>query len=972
MASPDRWQLIESIFHAARERPPAERLAFLDTACAGDRTLRGEVESLLRHHGEGVLLESGAVVAMEPPATPGSLAGARLGPYVFGALLGVGGMGEVYRARDTKLGRDVAIKILPPAFASRSDRLARFAREARVLAALNHPNIGAIYGFEEDGALSGLILELLDGDTLATRLASGPAPIADALAYGVQIADALAAAHAKGIIHRDLKPANVALSTHGVKVIDFGLAKTEPEALASMASITTSREGLVVGSAQYMSPEQARGASVDARTDIWAFGCVLYEMLTGTCAFPGESIADAIGAVINKEPDYRALPAETPSAVRRILQQCLAKDPSHRPATMSRIRDELDAARRGGAPSRWRIPAAAAALIVVAALAVWFDARLVRTRSTRDTSALGAACAATLAALVPEQLTTSEGFDGFLAFSPDNKSVAFSSDRGGTMEIYVQSLVAGAAPTQLTNGGGHQNIEPAWSPDGQYIAYHDMAGGGIWVVPSRGGLSRKIVEHGSHPTWSPDGRLIAFQSLARNDLLAVSTTDPRSAIWTAEVDGPNRLTQLTIDTGNGGCFAPTWMPDGKRVLFVTGQIGPNGRPIASWWSVDKAGGRATLVSDAKSLPTEFGISTDGRTIYYVPNGARTIWSLPLSDTGMATGAPTPTGLAVTGSTIRHLAISRDGRRVGWMAGDLTNNVWSLGFDRNGRPSESKPVRITDASNVRYGLPLPAPDGHIALIGTRPGVAADLYVLDRGDHLRQLTADAATYNPIVWAPGGREIAILAAHNGVGAYAFLDAETGRERPWFPLSALPVPERVILQRGPEAALYAISPDLRQIALTYFRDGVSNIWLALLSPSGPKGTISQRTIEKEGGGFPSWSHDGEWISYQCTSGADTHLCVVNAARGDSFTVVDAAGTTWVGGWMPDNDRLLFAARRDAVWNVGWVTRTMKKPEMLTRYTDPHSYVRYPRWDDIHHRVVFERSEMIGRLWMMTVPDSH
>ena len=279
--------------------------------------------------------------------------GARRGPYEITAKIGAGGMGEVYRARDTKLDRDVALKILPEAFASDPERLARFEREAKTLAALNHPHIAHIHGLEESDGVRALVLEFVDGPTLADRIAQGPIPINEALTIARQIAEALEAAHEQGIIHRDLKPANIKVRTDGtVKVLDFGLAKALDPTSAGTADVTASPTitspalmtgvGVILGTAAYMSPEQARGQAINKRTDIWAFGCVLFEMITGRRVFPGATISDTIAAVLERSPDWTALPPATPPPVRHVLARCLEKDPKHRWRDIGDVRIELD------------------------------------------------------------------------------------------------------------------------------------------------------------------------------------------------------------------------------------------------------------------------------------------------------------------------------------------------------------------------------------------------------------------------------------------------------------------------------------------------------------------------------------------------------------------------------------------------------------------------------------------------------
>jgi serine/threonine protein kinase len=319
----ERRRRVTRLFHAALEREPEARQAFLDVACDGDTDLRCQVEPLLaKAEQAGSFLETPAMsYATVTQTVTVPLLGRQFGPYRIVSPLGAGGMGEVYRAHDSKLGRDVAIKTLPAAFVRDPERLARFRREARTLASLNHPNIAAIYGVEESDGVDCLVLELVEGETLC-----GPLPIERALDCAGQVADALEAAHEKGIIHRDLKPSNVKVTPQGkVKVLDFGLAKAI-SGRESNTDLSQSLPGQIVGTPSYMSPEQVRGKDVDNRTDIWAFGCLLFELLTGKRGFEGETVSDTIAAVLEHEPDWQALPAKTPAKVLNLLRQCLHKD----------------------------------------------------------------------------------------------------------------------------------------------------------------------------------------------------------------------------------------------------------------------------------------------------------------------------------------------------------------------------------------------------------------------------------------------------------------------------------------------------------------------------------------------------------------------------------------------------------------------------------------------------------------------
>src|SRR5580704_10605885 len=383
--TPERWQQVKAALVVALELTPADRAAYLDQACAGDQGLRDELDRLLMADevAGAAFLASPATLpdlsgrAQQAPG-PGLWIGRRVGPYEIVAPLGAGGMGEVYRARDTRLKRDVAIKVLPETFANDPDRLARFQREAEVLATLNHPNIAAVYGLEESGPTAAIVMELVEGETLAARLVHGALHVADALSIARQIVDALDAAQEQGIVHRDLKPANIIITPRGVvKVLDFGLAKAvmadgaRPELQHSPAiTVTRTTGGPVLGTAAYMSPEQARGSRVDQQTDIWAFGCVLYEMLTGRSAFAGNTVIDTMAAILEREPNWNALPLALPASVERLIHRCLEKERDRRVSDIAELRaglDQLaaDVPRTPERPSdRWPYAVAGAAVLV--------------------------------------------------------------------------------------------------------------------------------------------------------------------------------------------------------------------------------------------------------------------------------------------------------------------------------------------------------------------------------------------------------------------------------------------------------------------------------------------------------------------------------------------------------------------------------------------------------------------------------
>src|SRR5947209_8903478 len=462
--------------------------------------------------------------------------GRKVGPYEIVAPLGAGGMGEVYRARDTKLGRDVALKLLPPLFTEDADRVARFKREAQLLASLNHPHIGAIYGFEDADNVPALVLELVEGDTLYDRVRRGPLPLPGALAVAKQIADALDAAHRAGIIHRDLKPSNIKITADGVvKVLDFGLAKAlsaEASGPDLSKSPTVTADGTIVGevlgTAAYMSPEQARGQPVDKRTDIWAFGCVLFEMLTGSSAFARKTATDTIAAVVSAEPEWKSLPADTPGSIRRLLTRCLQKDARRRLHDIADARIELEDAMATPAepapvpaPRRWsRLTLSALSLGIATALVLLWAARDRFGRRAAEPSP-------------PEtrvvRLTDLSGLEESPAISPDGRSVAFTAGVGGKRQVFVQ-LIAGGAPLQITRDTVNHEC-PRWSPDSSSILYFSPAvsgtvQGSIWEVPALGGVPRRIVNSvGGADVSQTDGRLVLFRLVKEGIQLVTAPID---------------------------------------------------------------------------------------------------------------------------------------------------------------------------------------------------------------------------------------------------------------------------------------------------------------------------------------------------------------------------------------------------------------------------------------------------------------
>ena len=497
----------------------------------------------------------------------------RIGPYEITAKLGEGGMGEVYRATDSKLRREVAIKVLPPAFTEDRERLARFEREAQLLAQLHHPNIASIFGLEESGGTNALVMELVEGEDLSTILARGPLPLDDALAIARQIADALEAAHDQGIVHRDLKPANVKVRPDGtVKVLDFGLAKAAEQGIVSnasnpatsptlMNSPTLTRAhatqlGVILGTAAYMAPEQARGRNVDRRADVWAFGVVLYEMLTGRRAFPGEDVSDVLATVLKIEPEWSVLPRDTPPAVRRLLRRSLEKDPRKRLSAIGDARLELDeheaepepAAARPQPSWLFRLWPALAGTVIAAGIGalLWPHSGAKTPTEAIRTSILAP----------PGETFVADSTD--VAISPDGRRVAFitgSTAPGANGALWVRRLDSLEAH-RLTETGAAQL--PFWSPDSRRIGF--FSGSKLCTIAADGGRAEVLAESGNGRggAWSP-ANVIVFAPEAIGPLLRVSSSGGAAV----------PATKLDVARGEVGHRMPTFLPDGVHFLFAS-------------------------------------------------------------------------------------------------------------------------------------------------------------------------------------------------------------------------------------------------------------------------------------------------------------------------------------------------------------------------------------------------------------------
>jgi len=903
----ERWTVVDRLLEAALERKPHERATFLQEACADDDALRQEVESLLVHHAEaGRFLEDPALDLLALPATSrdSSLVGREFGPYRILNLLGTGGMGEVYRAHDTKLGRDVAIKILPDIFNSDPERRSRFDREARVLAALNHPYIGAIYGFDDLGGTPALILELVDGDTLAERIAPGPLPFPEALSIARQIADALEAAHEHAIVHRDLKPANIKITAAGVvKVLDFGLAKPAGPIGSGEGTnsplITTGpmHRGVVLGSPAYMSPEQARGKAVDKRSDIWAFGCVLFEMLTGRLAFAGNTISDTIAAVLEREPAWNALHA--PIGLRRLLQRCLEKDPNRRLHDIADARIEIDDllsdlsrtpetlvdTRRRPVRVRWVI-AALALVVPVIGMLMW-DLR--------------AAPPATIPALrVSRTLLATPGVAAplttggrSLAITPDGSHVVYIGNNG--TQLFVSSLDS-LEPKPIVTG-----IRPLnWvciSPDGQWIGFVEgftlrkvaLTGGPVTTIGLVGGTLGA--------TW------------ARDDTIILATSDPATGLLRISASG-GELTTLTRpapERGERDHVSPELLPDGRGVLFtITAATG--GTDAAQVAVLDLATGKSTVLlrgaSDARYASSGHLVYAAGASLRAIP------FDLERLET-RGTPVTLPQRLMTSPLGISEFAVSFDGTLAYIDAPAAATRVDETLVWVDGRGRED-PLPVPPGT---YSQPRVSRDGtRVAVVVDEPDPTILVLNLARRNVSRLRVDRLGDFFP-VWMPDGQHL----------IFASLDAE---HPGMFRRRADGTGTTEVLGTGLGGMLPSdVTRDGRQVLFSYRSQDIKVLSLDGTRQIQP--LIETRSNERNGIVSPQ----GRWLAYESDSSGQFEIYVrpfPNVNDGQ-WQVSSAGGTRPL--WAPNGRELfyvgpsgaLMSARVDASGSA-WSASTPRK----------------------------------------------
>jgi serine/threonine-protein kinase len=816
----------------------------------------------------------------------GLSAATRLGPYEIQALLGAGGMGEVYRARDTKLGRDVAIKILPEVFASDPERLARFEREARMLAALNHPHIGAIYGVEDAESVRALVLELVEGDTLAERLRRGPVPITDALAIARQIAEALESAHERDIVHRDLKPGNVKITPEGtVKVLDFGLAKavvsdaTGPDLSQSpTVSVNGTLEGAILGTAAYMSPEQARGKTIDKRTDIWAFGCVLYEMLAGCRAFPGDTASDAIAAILEREPRWDRLPSATPTAVRHLLRRCLEKDPKRRLRDIGDARLELDEVLSSPARGDLQKPAvitrrtAISALAGAAAGVVTGIFAISRYRSAVPRNLTR------FRVPLPEGAVAAASFNKRVAISPDGTHVAFNliqSVSGFTgspanEKFFLHSLRE-LEPKVIPIAGG----AAFFSPEGRWVGFLTGSPGNLQVrkMPLDGGPPVTVCAKGYvGATWAADD-MIYFVAESPGGLVRVAATGGE----------PKEVVKIDFAKGDRQHRYPCALPGGKGILITVGTADSETFDDAHIAVLNTETGQIKTVVEGGTHPR---YSPSGH-VLYARDGK--IFAIPFDFKRLKTmGQPFPVleGVLMSrNSGVANYDVSASGDLV-YIPGIVDKGERTLVWvDRQGNAETLKlPPRP-------YLHPRISPDMRQLAVEIE-GPNHNFYIYDFArEVLSQMTTDGASHWP-VWSPDGAQLVYRSGPMGAFKMWQVPADRSHAAAELPGVGLSQSAESWSPDGRALAYTAITPEAGSHILVESLEG--------LHESQPFADI------KAAAGSPKFSPDGRWLAY-CSNESKRPQIYVQAfpGPGAKIQVSSDGGTDPV--WKRSGGELYF-----------------------------------------------------------------
>jgi Tol biopolymer transport system component/predicted Ser/Thr protein kinase len=880
----------------------------------------------------------------------GLRAGQTLGHYRIVRPLGRGGMGEVHLARDTKLDREVALKVLPADLARDPERRARFEREAKAVAALNHPNIVTVHSIEEVQGMHLITMEYVEGKTLTQLILKGGMALPGFLDVAIPLAEAMAAAHGQGITHRDLKPDNLMLGEDGrLRILDFGLAKLREETAAPTADTalptkTMSTEpGMVLGTVAYMSPEQAEGKPIDSPSDVFSLGIVLYEMATGERPFQGDTGISIITAIVRDTPtSVTELNRSLPRHLGRIVRRCLAKDPTRRYQTALELRNELEelkeeldsgeltapdvsvaAIRRG----RWRIPAAVA--LGAAAVLIVIGGYQVLRRGGETTGTFRPPRAVSF-----DRLTEAPGAEVSPSLAPDGKWFAYRNNATGDGDIYLQA-VGGANPINLTPDSPDPDTQPAFSPDGERIAFRsEREGGGIFVMGRTGESVRRITDTGYCPAWSPDGAEIAFATADFND---PAMRPHLSELWAVALD-----TGETRRIAAEDAIQPHWSPSGRRIAFWGVRPGSGRRDI---WTVPAAGGSPVSVTDDPHLDFNPLWSPDGNHLYFVSDrgGSRNLWRVPVDEaSGRTLGPFEPVTTPAQG--VAGTDISRGGDQIAYTAWTASSNIQKVAFDPSEGTLGGSPEWITRGSAM-VAVPSVSPSGEWFAYNLW-GEQEDIFVMrSDGSGRRQLTNDLHKDRAPMWSPDGSEIAFFSDRGGTYDIWVIrpDGSGLRQLTDTPGEALrsPVwsPDGSWMVYNSDEGSYLFEPEKAwdqqtPVALAPPEDAGASILFRSWSPDGK--WLAGFTFDADGivvyslerqeyrrlteeGRYPVWLREGHRLLVSAGSGA---LHLLDAATGESRELLDPGESGWysVAGTSPE-DREIYVLRVSANADIWLLT---------------------------------------------------
>jgi Tol biopolymer transport system component/serine/threonine protein kinase len=822
-------------------------------------------------------------------------AGDHIGPYEVVASLGGGGMGLVFKARDPRLERFVAIKVLAPELTRDENAKQRFIQEAKAAPALDHPSICTIYdiGETDDGQIY-LAMAFCDGQNLRQRIDAERIRVDDALEIAIQMADGLADAHAHGIVHRDVKPANV-MFTHGrtAKLVDFGLAK-----LAGQTGLTQS--GAAVGTAYYMSPEQTRGDNVDHRTDVWALGVVLYEMITGQAPFHGDSYLAVAGSIARSSPSaLTALRTGVPLALERIVERALAKDPADRhqsaadfAAELRQLRLELDrsttaasfeVAPPSGRPMGARTVAAAATIVLGAVAATWLLLdRPAPPQEIRLTNI--------------RQLTSSAGVEDHPAWSPDGQVLAYAANSdsdvyGGNWDIWVTQLDGGEAVNRTADHTGDDR-HPRWSPDGSQIAFWSSRdGGGFFVMPAIGGRPRRVAATGSPatevspPQWSPDGSELAVVAYDRGTFIEIFSLDA----------GASRRVPLGAEVG---ALDLSWSPDGRFLAYI--DAFDLSAQVTRLWMVDADTGEARGLTDGRSAAWSPDWSADSRALYYVSNeaGSMDLWRLRLDADGAPDGVAEP---VTSGVGMIRAALAPDGGHLAYSRGRRVANIWRVPIlaDRPATWDEAEQL-TTDQAFIEF-LDVSADGTQLIFDSDRNGNPALWTSPVAGGEMRQLTNEEAPDWAPRYSPDGRQI------------VFYSFRTGNREIWTMPAGGGAPRQITDAEGSDL-VPTWAPDESAIAFTSLRTGDPEIWIVPADGGSPRQLTDTAGDDRRA----DWSPDGEWVTFVSERSGALRLwrATPDGAEAEQLT----EGPAYFPRWSPDGRHVYFTAfgeRTGNLWGV-------------------------------------------------------